>query len=316
MALFLTSAEVRPLLDMAKAIALTEDVFAEQGRGEIDIHAPFHLFVRQGALRVVSGALRGSERMGVRCGPTHGPADGHIAVLYDNDGALLSVMGYPFGTLRTGATVAVSLKIMARPDARRVGLIGTGTNALGLLQGAKLVRDIGEVVVYSRDAERRRRFCAEAARETGLVVRPVETAREAVSGMDIVLTSTSNREPLFPFAWLDKGTHLTSMGPISELDPAILLEADRFVVSSKVQEENYYIKTPPFPLVELIAAGKMSWDDVGELGDVVAGKTPARASADEITVFHESQGGFGDVNFASFAYEEARRRGLGETRSF
>lgn len=316
MTLMLTAAEVRPLLDMAKAISLTEDVFAEFGHGKVDVHAPFHLFIPGGALRVVAGALQETERMGVRLGPTHGPAEAHIAVLYASDGRLIAIMGYPFSTFRTAATVAVSVKHMARANARSLGLIGTGTNALGLLQAVRLVRDISEMVVYSRDAERRRRFCEEATRAVGIAVRPTETLREAVSGKDIVLSSTSNREPLFPFTWLDKGTHYASMGPISELGPDVLLEADRLVVSSKIQEENYYIKTPPFPLVELIQAGKLGWQDVTELGDILAGKAQGRANNDEVTLFHESQGGFGDVVFAAWAFAEARRRGLGQEFSF
>ena len=316
MTLLLTAAEVRPLLDLAKAISLTEDVFAEFGRGKVDVHAPFHLWVEGGALRVVAGALQESKQMGVRVGPTQGPADAHVAVLYSSTGPLEAIMGYPFSTFRTAATVAVSIKHMARANARRVGLIGTGMNALGQLKAARLVRDIAEIVVYSRDADKRRRFCEEAAREVGVPVRSAEAAQEAVSGMDIVITCSSARQPLFPFDWLSKGTHLASVGPISELDPDILLKAVQRVVSSAKQEEGYYIKTPPFPLVDLIAAGKLSWADVAELGDVVVGKKPGRDGDDEITVFHESQGGFGDVVFAAWLFAEARKRGLGKEFAF
>lgn len=316
MALLLSKDEVAPLLDLKTAIAVTEEVFREYGQGDVNVHAPYHLYVPQGALRVVSGALKASERMGVRCGPTHGPADGHVALLYASDGALLAIMGYPFGTLRTAATVAASLKHMSRVDAKRLGLIGTGTNALGLLKGARAVRPISEVFVYSREESRRRNFAAAAARETGLPVTAVDSAREAVSGMNIVLTSTSNRQPLFPYEWLSRGSHLSSMGPISELGTDILLGCDRLVVGSKIQEEHYFIRTPPFPLVELIETGRLRWDDFAELGDVVSGRRPGRAGTDEITVFHESQGGFGDVAFAARAYDEARRRGLGREISF
>ncbi|MGH7088486.1 MAG: ornithine cyclodeaminase family protein, partial [Stellaceae bacterium] len=304
MALLLTHDDVKPLLDLERAIAVTEQVFHEYGRGEVDVHAPYHLLVREGALRVVSGALKESRRMGLRCGPTHGPPEGHVALLYASDGTLRAIMGYSFGTIRTAATVAASLKHMARPDAKRVGLIGTGANALGLLHGARAVRPVSQIFVYSRDGERRRRFAEEAARAVGVSVTAAGSAREAVAGMDIVITSTSNREPLFPFDWLDKGTHLSSMGPISELGADIFLNCDRRVVSSKAQEENYYIKTPPFPLVELIAAGRLQWSDVDELGEVIAGTRPGRAGTDEITLFHESQGGFGDMAFASFVYTE------------
>jgi alanine dehydrogenase len=315
MTLLVTEAEAESLLDLDKAIALTEDVFAEYGRGQVEVHSPFHLAVPGGAFRFVSGALKESGRVGVRCGPTFVPA-GNVAVLYDKGGELLSVMGYPFATVRTAATVAVSLKHMARADARRLGLVGTGNNALGLLKGAKAVRPIADIVVYSRDADRRRRFCDDAERAVGLAVRPVETLREAVSGQDIVVTSTNYRQPLFPLAWLDTGAHLSSMGPVSELGTDIILDSDRIVVSSKIQEQNYFIRTPPFPLVELVAAGKLTWDEVDELGDVLVGRRPGRASADEITIFHESQGGFGDVVFAAWVYAEARRRGLGREFSF
>ncbi len=146
MTLMLTASEVGPLLDLPKAIALTEDVFAEYGRGQVDIHSPFHLFVREGALRVVSGALRESGWMGVRCGPSArsggSPCRG---ALCECDGRLLSVMGYPFGTMRTAATVAVSLKHMARPDAHKVGMIGTecqrGRPAQGRQGGSRFARD-------------------------------------------------------------------------------------------------------------------------------------------------------------------------------
>lgn len=316
MTLLLTAAEVRPLMDLAKAISLTEDVFAEFGRGKVDVHAPFHLWVTGGALRVVAGALQESKHMGVRVGPTQGPSDAHVAVLYSSDGPLEAIMGYPFSTFRTAATVAVSIKQSARANARRLGLIGTGINALGQLKAARLVRDIGEIVVSSRDHERRRRFCEEATREVGIPVKSVETIREAVSDMDIVITCSSARQPLFPFDWLKKGTHLASVGPISELDADILLKSNRRVVSSVKHEENYYIKTPPFPLVELIQSGRLGWDQVDELGEVVVGKKPGRASDDEITVFHESQGGFGDVVFAAWAYAEARKRGLGKEFAF
>jgi ornithine cyclodeaminase/alanine dehydrogenase-like protein (mu-crystallin family) len=316
MTLLLTAAEVRPLLDWAKAISLTEEVFAEFGRGKVDVHAPFHLWVQGGALRVVAGALQESKHMGVRLGPTQGPPDAHVAVLYSSDGPLEAIMGYPFSTFRTAATVAVSIKHSARANARRLGLIGTGINALGQLKAARLVRDIGEIVVSSRDADRRHRFCEEATREVGIPVRSVDTMREAVSDMDIVITCSSARQPLFPFDWLKKGTHLASVGPISELDPDILLKSARRVVSSRTHEENYYIKTKPFPLVELIEAGQLGWDQVDELGEVVAGTKKGRASDDEITVFHESQGGFGDMVFAAWAYSEARKRGLGKEFAF
>lgn len=321
MVLLLRADEVAPLLDLPKAIELTENALAEHGRGRTSTHAPFHLNVPGGALRVVSGALLDTGRMGLRSGPGWGltPPSGNrtsVSLLYSTDGELMSIMGYPFASLRVGATVAVSVKHLAREDARRVGLIGTGNLSVPILEGVKAVRKISEVYVYSRDPERRRKFCDSASKELGIPVQPVDEAREAVTGMDIVLTATGSRQPLFPAEWLDKGTHVSSMGPVSETHADVFLKADRIIVTSIDHEENYFVRTPPFPLVELVGAGKLKWEDVSELGAVIERRSVGRKSTDDITVFHESQGGIGDMILVAWADEGARRRGYGQEVTF
>src|SRR5437867_4835121 len=133
MPLLLSRDELRPLLDLNKAIELIEDAHKQQASGQIVPHAPYHIQVggRTG-LRVVSGALLGSRKVGVRLGPNYGlGGDRMQALLFDAEtGALLSIMGYAFGTLRTAATIALAARYMARENAKRVGLFGVGKNAL------------------------------------------------------------------------------------------------------------------------------------------------------------------------------------------
>jgi ornithine cyclodeaminase/alanine dehydrogenase-like protein (mu-crystallin family) len=106
------------------------------------------------------------------------------------------------------------------------------------------------------------------------------------------------------------------MGPISEMHADVYLKADRIIVTSIDNEENYFVRTPPFPLVDLVQAGKLKWEDVAELGAVIVERTIGRKSDTDITAFHESQGGFGDIVLVSAAYEEARRRGYGQEMTF
>lgn len=101
-------------------------------------------------------------------------------------------------------------------------------------------------------------------------------------------------------------------GPISETHADVFLKADRIFVTSIDHEENYFVRTPPFPLVELVAANKLAWKDVSEMGAVIEKRAPGRQGPDDITVFHESQGGIGDMVLAAWADKEARRLGLGE----
>ncbi|HEY3154228.1 MAG TPA: NAD(P)-binding domain-containing protein, partial [Candidatus Binatia bacterium] len=207
MPLLLSRDELRPLLDLSKAIELIEDAHKQQASGQIVPHAPYHIQVggRTG-LRVVSGALLGSRRVGVRLGPNSGLGGGDkmYALLFDTDsGELLSFMGFPFGTLRTAAVVAIAAKHMAREDSKRLGLFGVGRNAFGILKALLSVRPIEEILVSSRDPQRRKRFCDEAAELLGITVRGVDNPEQAVRGMDVILTATNSLMPIFPEDWVE-----------------------------------------------------------------------------------------------------------------
>ncbi len=130
--------------------------------------------------------------------------------------------------------------------------------------------------------------------------------------MDVILTATNSLTPIFPADWVDRGTHVSSMGKPTEISRALHLKAARTVVGSQEQEREYSDKSAALPLVELVTEGKLSWSRVPELGDVVVGNAVGRASRDEINIFRESQGGYGDMAFAAWLYDEAVRRGLGK----
>ena len=315
MPLVLSREETQPLLDLTKAIELTEDAYRDQAEGQVTAHAPYHIKV-QGtqALRVVSGALIKSRRMGVRLGPNAQLSGGDrmYALLFDSEtGDLLSFMGYPFGTMRTAATIAVAARRLAREDAHTVGLFGVGRNALGLVRGLAAVRKITRVVVSSRDVERRKAFCERGAKDLQIDFVPADGPEPAVKNIDLIITSTSSQTQVFPADWVAPGTHLTSIGKPGELGKELYLRADRYIVGSREHEKNYWDRSGPMPIVEFVAEGKTSWEKVPELGDLIVGRASGRKSPKEITIFKESQGGFGDMAFAQWIYEEAVRRKLG-----
>ncbi len=290
MPLLLSRDELKPLLDLTKAIELIEDAHKQQANGQIVPHAPYHIPLgSHSGLRIVSGAVLGARRVGVRLGPNLGLGGGDkmYALLFDADtGELLSFMGFPFGTVRTAAVVAIAAKHLARQDSQRLGLFGVGRNAFGILKGLLSVRPIREIYVSSRDPP--------------------------VRGMDVVLTATNSLTPIFPEEWVEAGTHVSSMGKPTELSRGLHLKANRIVVGSQEQERNYGDRSAALPLVELTAEGKLSWSRIPELGELVTGQVPGRTSRDEINIFRESQGGYGDMAFAAWLYDEAKRRGLGK----
>lgn len=99
------------------------------------------------------------------------------------------------GALRTGAASGIATKYMARTDAARLGVIGTGRQARTQVEAICKVRPITEIVVYSRSAENRAKFCHDIA-ATGRHVSAVDSAEAAVRACDIVVTATTATDPV------------------------------------------------------------------------------------------------------------------------
>jgi alanine dehydrogenase len=319
MTLLLNKSDIEGLLDLQQAIDLTQSVFLEQARDAVVAIPPRHVTVPGGHLRIVSGALLQTQRMGVRLSPAGGTAgERAVALLYDSEnGDLLCVMPFPSGTLRTGATIGVATKFLARTDARTIAMIGTGRNALSLLQAACHVRPVKSIRIYSRSAERRVAFAQKTEVALGLAAEPVSETQVATSGAEIVYVATDSLTPVLQAAWLSPGAFVASMGRPSEIDPSVYLTAHRNVVGHKKHEEGYFaLGQYRHRLLELVKEGMLDWGSVCEMCDIVAGRVPGRTSPEEIIIFKESGGGFGDIAFANWIYGEARKKGLGQEWNF
>jgi len=90
------------------------------------------------------------------------------------------------------------------------------------------------------------------------------------------------------------------------------LRASLISVTSKTHEVGYYDTNLDQPLIRLARNGTISWDSVVEFCDIVSGKIGVPEKSASIMVFRDSQGGYGDLALAAWAYEEARRRGMGQ----
>jgi alanine dehydrogenase len=317
--LYLNRRDVEGLLDLDAAMDLTEQAFREQAAGAISAMAPRHLEGGGRAIRIVMGGLLQTRRFGLRAGPAVGfppgaSGRGTVALLWEAaTGELLSIMAYTFGTLRTGASVGLATRLLAREDARMAAMLGTGNNALSLLQAVCHVRPIEQVRVYSRDADRRAQFAERAQASLGVPVEAVAATEAATKGADVVCVATSSLTPVVTAEQLSPGVLVATMGRPSEIDPSIYLGAGRVVVTNKQHEQEYLdLKSYPHQLLKLVQAGQIDWaTGVYEMSEIVAGRLPGRASAEETIVFKESAGGYGDVGFCNYVYDQGRRRGLG-----
>jgi alanine dehydrogenase len=261
-------------------------------------------------MRMVVGGLEAQNRNGLRVSVTGGES---IALLFEmSSGDLLAVMGYPFSNLRISATVGLAIDRLSTPNAKSVALIGSGRLAMPILEPAIAVRSIAQVFVYSRSPENRQSFAQKASEKLKLPIAAIASAQEAIDEAEIVLVSTNSSSAALLGQWLRPGLAVFGVGRPNEFDDAVYLRADLISVTSKTHELGYYDEQLDQPLIRLSKQGQVSWNDVAEFGDLLAGKVLVPDASKSIIVFRDSQGGYGDLALAAWAYEEARSRGLGQ----
>lgn len=304
------------MIPLSYAIDITEQLFREQASGLTRHHTPIKVPI-PGAdsgrhFRAVSGALLARGVVGARLG-----VEGHsIANLFDvESGELVCVMGYPFSKLRTAATIGLATKWLAPPGEAIVAMIGSGDNALGLLQGVVEVRPVHSVRVYSRNAINRQTFAEAAAKTLHLPVRAVASSKEALRDASIVCVATNSGRPVIDCADIAPHAHVNSMGLPSELPKEIYERSYPVFVGSKFQKlhaDSYheYLKDAPRDvLCEMLERGQLDWStQIFELGDVFS---DGWHRPEGTTVFVETSGGCGDLMLAEYVYRLASEKGMG-----
>lgn len=312
MALLLARSEITKLLDLRAAMQILERVYHDQAQGGIDAVPPLRLMNR--GIRLVAGRLNLQNRVGVRLSVTGSRA---LALVFEiESGKLLAIMGYPFSNLRIGATVGLAMERLVKPGIKKIGLIGSGAIAPWLLRTAVSLRPIEEIRVFSRSAERRQKFTADMTRELNVTITPVNRPEDAIENAEIIFVSTNSPGPALLGKWLRPGVPVIGTGRPNEFDDDVYLRAKLIVVTSKEHELGYYDKELDKPLLRLASEGKINWNEVAELGQIIAGQIHVELNDSGIYVLRESQGGYSDVALAAWAYQEAARQKLGQSFDF
>ena len=308
MTLLLRRSEVADLINLRQAMGVLKQTFREQSEGKVKQVPPLR-FMNRG-MRMVVGGLGAQDKNGLRVSVTGGES---IALLFEiSSGNLLAVMGYPFSNLRISATVGLAIDRLSKPKAKSIALIGSGRLAMPILEPAATVRPIARVFVYSRNPENRESFARKASEKLKQPVTAVASPLAAIDEAEIVLVSTNSPSAALLGKCLRPGLSIFGVGRPNEFDDEVYLRADLISVTSKTHELGYYDTKLDQPLIRLSEQKQLSWNNVAEFCDLLADKIAVPDTTSSIIVFRDSQGGYGDLALAAWAYEEALRRGLGQ----
>jgi len=320
MTLLLSRDDVARVLTMPDCIDAVEQAFGELAAGTVDmplrigIHPPGGVSLYMPAYLKGMGALACKVVTVFNDNPSRHKLPttlGKILLQDPETGDVLCIMDGSYVTaMRTGAVSGVATKYLAREeDGLTAGVFGAGVQARMQLRAVAAVRALSKVLVFDPFPEAIESFAADLE-ELDLVIEPVSSAQELLSGSDIVCTATTSTTPLFNGSDVRPGTQINAIGTHTpttrELDTATV-KRSKFVVDSL---ETCLLEAGD--LIQPIEEGAITADHVyAELGELVLGKMPGRACDDEVTAFKSVGLAIQDTATAKLVYDRAVAAGIG-----
>ena len=314
--LIVPESAIADLVSPADAFAAVEAVFAAMARSE----ARNFPVVREqlGHADAVYGFKSGFDASSLDLGLKAGgywPGNAErgltnhqsTVMLFDADtGRLAAVVGGNLLTaLRTAAASSVSIRHLARPDARVLGMVGAGHQSAFQLRAAAAQRDFERVVAWNYHPEMLPRLGA-VAEALGLPFEAVELDRLGAEA-DVIVTITSSPAPSLMDAHVGPGTHVACMGTDTvgkqEVEAALLARATVFtdeVAQAATLGECQHA----------VADGSLAEADITPIGAVIEGAHPGRTSDEEVTLFDGTGVGLQDLAVAAAVVRLAREKGV------
>ena len=186
--------------------------------------------------------------------------------------------------IRTAAASAAATDALARPEARRLALLGYGEQAATHARAISKVRPLEQIAVWGRSLERAQAFAASIGDELGVPAAAFADAKDAVAEAAIICTVSAAKEPILKGAWVAPGTHVNVVGssyagPV-EIDDELVVRA-RFIADSRdgvLAQGAEYLKAKEAGLIDESHV-------VGEIGQVFAGQIEGRQNPFQVTIY-------------------------------
>jgi ornithine cyclodeaminase/alanine dehydrogenase-like protein (mu-crystallin family) len=325
--LYLSNEDVKKVLDLGRAIEITEQALRDHSEGRVIWSTPEDLAIKpeEGWQSWVTGCALSTEPVAgfrirsikaaggsrdVSRAP-RGPR--RILILSDREGGeIRAILDEDWcHAVRTAAAATVAMRLLARKNAAILAMLGAGDTARAVVPVMAKVFALKEIRVTSRTPESRQSYAKEIAAEYGLNIRPVESTKEALSGADLVVSATTTSTPFVKDGWLGAGITVYSIGKNQELESEFYKQADKFVVDSWAHCRN------KSDMQRMLQEKFLSEKDLyAELPELLSGKKAARQSERE-RIFIRAIGLVNqDVALANHIYHAAAAKHVGTVLPF
>ena len=313
--LILSDAEVREVLDMASCIDAMREVLAELARGGLTNPLRFVMRPPIDTMMGFMPAYRGGDdpvyslKEVVIAPGNHGrgmdPHQGAVLIHDGTTGVVKAIMNASTITeIRTAAVSALATQLLARPDSRRIAIIGSGVQGRSHVDAMRCVIPNADMVIWSRT----RSHAEMLAGSTGCSV--AATIEEAMNGADVVCTTTSSKDPIVTKAMLKPGIHLNVVG--SSIAAARELTGEAVAATSLFVDRRESTLNESGDYLDAVREVGIGPDHIrAELGEILVGAHMGRSSTSEITMFKSLGIAVEDLAAAQLCIARAKERGIG-----
>ena len=206
--------------------------------------------------------------------------------------------------VRTAAASAVATRVLARPDAGCLAILGTGEQAHMHGSAMQAVRPLERVVVWGRDREKAAALAEKFCDELGIDTSVATTTAAAVAEADIVCSTTAARLPILRGKDLPPGCHINAVG--GSVAEKREVDLDTVVRSRYFVDYRESAINQAGDLIHAISENKITASHIlGEIGEVLEGQCDGRMDADDITLYRSLGVAAQDLAAAHYVYEQA-----------
>ena len=320
--LYLSNDDVKNVLDLGRAIEITEQALRDHSEGRVIWSTPEDLAIKPetGWQSWVTGCALATEpvagfrirsikaAVGSRDASRAPRGPRRILILSDREGGeIRAIMDEDWcHAVRTAAAATVAMRLLARKDSAVMAMLGAGDTARAAVPVMAQAFRLKEIRVTSRTPASRESYAKEIGKEYSLNVRPMESTEKALKGADVVVSATTTSTPFVNESWLGAGITVYSIGKNQEMESDVYKKSDKFVVDSWLHCKN------KSDMQRLLKENFLSEKDLyAELPELLSGKKPGRQS-DKERIFIRAIGLVNqDIAMANAIYQSALEEGIG-----
>ncbi|MCX8588633.1 MULTISPECIES: hypothetical protein [unclassified Gilliamella] len=322
--LILSANDIQHVYSMKDAIEADKQALKIYTQGDSEVPLRINFDMQKGQSLFMPAHIKGKDIVGIKIvsvfpdnpklGKPSVPAQ--VMMLDPLTGEVCAILDGTFVTqLRTGAVQGAATDLLARKNARRAVLIGTGGQAVSQLEAMLTVRDLTDIAIYDIDEQKAKQFTEAMKKHFSHFSANLYFSQnfdEDIGQADIITSVTTSKVVTFNGDIVKPGTHINGVGAYTpemhEIPSNIVEKADIRVLDTK---EGVFAEAGD--IIDPINQKRVSKNDFFELGELVTDSQKCRQNDEQITLFKTVGTAVLDVYVGYDIYLKAKEKGIGTT---